>query len=162
MNITIKDDNNRFGVRVCAIIYNENKTKIFMQKQRDKDFYMFPGGRLEVNEETLPAIKRELKEELDIESDIYLKYIVESFIDFPSKKYHELGFYFIATISEEKLSNGCTSNDKCEINSTFEWIDIDELDKIDILPNGIKEKIILQDTSKDIEHLVFKENLQNK
>ena len=28
MNITIKDDNMRFGVRVGAIIYNEEKNKI--------------------------------------------------------------------------------------------------------------------------------------
>ena len=159
MNITIKDENNRFGVRVCAIIYNQDKTKIFMQKQEDKDFYMFPGGRLEINEETLPAIKRELKEELGIESDIYLKYIVESFIDFTNKFYHELGFYFITTIPKEKLSDGCNSNDRSEINSIFEWVDIDKLNEINILPNGIKEKIILKDTSKNIEHLVYKENL---
>ena len=32
MIITIKDDKNRFGVRVAAIIYNKNMTKVFFAK----------------------------------------------------------------------------------------------------------------------------------
>lgn len=60
MIITIKDDNNRFGVRVSGIIYNKDKTKIFMQRQGNHDFYMFPGGRIELHEDSLSAIKREL------------------------------------------------------------------------------------------------------
>ena len=69
MVITIKDENNRFGARVSGIIYNKDKTKIFMQRQGNRDFYMFPGGRIELHEDSHSAIKRELKEEIGISVD---------------------------------------------------------------------------------------------
>ena len=47
MVITIKDEESRFGVRVAAIIYNKDMNKVFMQRQGEHDYYMFPGGRVE-------------------------------------------------------------------------------------------------------------------
>ena len=102
MVITIKDENNRFGVRVSGIIYNKDKTKIFMQRQENHDFYMFPGGRVELHEDSLNAIKRELKEELNIDEDVKLSYIGESFIEFPNLKYHEISFFYKLMIDENK------------------------------------------------------------
>ena len=58
MNLTINTDEGKFHVRVAAIIYNSDKTKIFMQKQKNKDYYMFPGGRIKLYEDSLNAIKR--------------------------------------------------------------------------------------------------------
>lgn len=102
MVITIKNDGNRFGVRVAGIIFNHDKTKVFLQKQEKHNLYMFPGGRLEIHEDSETAIKRELKEELAIKEEVRLKYITESFIQFPDKRYHEIGYYFIVSIDEEK------------------------------------------------------------
>lgn len=157
MNITIKDENSRFGVRVCAIIYNKNMTKVYMQKQDNHDFYMFPGGRLEIGEDTLSAIKRELKEELDINSDVKLKYIAESFIKFPKLEYHEIGFYFTLKVDEKLLEDNCRSKDKNDGESIFKWISIDELDNYNIIPKCMKEKIIEKNTNTDIEHIAYKE-----
>lgn len=157
MNITIKDENSRFGVRVCAIIYNEDMNKIYMQKQGNHDFYMFPGGRLEIGEDTTTAIKRELKEELDMNSDVRLKYIAESFIKFPNMQYHELGFYFMLKVDEKLLENNCCSKDTNDGVSMFRWIDIDKLDNYSIMPNCMKEKIKEKNISNDIEHIMYKE-----
>ena len=63
---------------------------------------MFPGGRVEIHEDTKTAIKRELKEELSIDEDLKLKYICESFIKFPKLNYHEIGFYYITIIDGKK------------------------------------------------------------
>ncbi len=165
MVITIKNQDSRFGVRVAAIIFNHDMTKIFMQKQNEHDYYMFPGGRLEIHEDSKTAILRELDEELGIKEDAKLKFITESFIQFPNnKKYHEIGFYFIVRIEEEKYNYELdkTYNSLDEENdgkSEFIWIDKNELKKYKIMPNFIIEKIINNnfDNYDIVEHLVYKE-----
>lgn len=163
MIITIKDDDNRFGVRVGAIIFNKARTHIFVQRQKNHDFYMLPGGRLEIHENTLDAIKRELNEELSIcDEKIELKYIIESFIKFPKQKYHEIGFYFITVIDEKKYDYDILKeyNSKDEINdgkSLFRWIKLEDLEKNSIMPNILKDKIINYDNSHNVEHLIYNE-----
>ncbi len=49
---------------VMAVIMNENKKILFGYSPRDKSF-KFPQGGLELNEDIVSGIKRELKEELD-------------------------------------------------------------------------------------------------
>mgnify|MGYP002644481420 FL=1 len=78
MVITMKEEDTRFGVRVGAIIYNEDKTKILLENQ-DNGRYMFPGGKIDVHENSENAIIRELKEELNLETNLKLKYVVEMF-----------------------------------------------------------------------------------
>lgn len=157
MNITIKDENSRFGVRVCAIIYNKDMSKVYMQKQGNHDFYMFPGGRLEIGEDTSSAIERELYEELGINENLKLKYIAENFIKFPNMHYHELGFYFILKIDEQLLKNNLNSMDKKDGESIFEWIDVNMINNYNIMPNCMKEKVKEKNTSDNIEHIMYKE-----
>lgn len=161
MVITIKDEENRFGVRVAAIVYNGDSSKVFLQKQGDHDFYMFPGGRLEINEEAETAIKRELQEELAIEEEVYLKYISENFIKFPGKKYHEIGFYFIVKIDEKKYNylSGQEYDSRDEASdgkSKFKWISKEELEYINLMPENMKD-ILFKNTGTKIEHIVYKE-----
>ena len=165
MTITIKDEDSKFSIRVAAIIYNCDMTKVFMQRQKNYDFYMFPGGRVELHEDTIKAIKRELKEELGIENeDIYLKYISENFISFPNQKYHEIGFYYILKIDENKYQYFSSKeyNSLDEINdgkSKFCWIPLNELDNFKIMPQIMKDKILNQSASDDktVEHIIYKE-----
>jgi 8-oxo-dGTP pyrophosphatase MutT (NUDIX family) len=164
MVITIKEDGMRFGVRVVGIIFNNDMTKVFMQRQCDHNFYMFPGGRLEIHEEAEVAIKRELKEELGIEEEVQLKYIAESFIKFPNLHYHEIGFYFITRIDENKygfndMEEYDSLDDKNDGKSKFRWIEIERLCDFEITPSFIKEKIIGNEIKFDkmINHLVYRE-----
>ena len=164
MIITIKNENLRFGVRVGAIIFNKDFSKIFLQKQEKYDFYMFPGGRLEINEDTKTAIKRELEEELGIKEDLKLKYICESFIKFPKSNYHEIGFYYITNIDESKYGydKNVKYNSLDEENdgkSTFEWIPINELNDIKINLDYLKEKIYDNDSifNDKIENIIYRE-----
>ena len=154
MVITIKEDGLRFGVRVGAVIYNEDKTKVLLEQQKE-NLYLFPGGRIDVLENSDIAIKRELKEELNLETDLKLKYITEMFLNIPNGKYHEIGFYYVTKINENKIPNNFKSLDS---NGIFKWVPIIELNNYSVLARPIKEKIINNEITNDnIEHFVYRE-----
>lgn len=119
---------------------------------------MFPGGRIELHEDSHSAIKRELKEELNIEEDVKLSYIGESFIDFPNLKYHEIGFFYKLTIDENKYEyydEEYDSLDLTEGKSKYKWIKIEELDKYKINPEIMKEK--LKEDNNELVHFIYRE-----
>ncbi len=154
MVITIKEEGSRFGARVGAIIYNEEKSKVLLENQ-DNGRYMFPGGRIDVHEDSNTAIVRELKEELNLETEPKLKYIVEMFLDSPKTKYHEIGLYYLLTISKEKVPNNFHSLDG---DGLFEWISISELENYNILAKPIKNKLFNNQIVDDkLEHLIYRE-----
>jgi len=153
MVITIKEEGMRFGARAGAIIYNEDKTKVLLENQ-DNERYMFPGGRIDVHEDSEAAIVRELKEELNLETDLKLKNIVEMFLDSSKTKYHEIGFYYLSTIKENEVKNNFKSLDGAGI---FEWISISDLENYKILSKPIKDKIVKNEIENDdLEHLVYR------
>lgn len=164
MVITIENEGQRFNTCVRALIFNEDMTKILMQRQGKHDFYMFPGGRLDFNEEIQMAIKRELIEELGIKPELTLKYFLEAFLTFPNKThYHELGFYFITKISEEKT--GYLDNQEYDSldeihdgKSKFRWIKLKEIDNYKFLMEGFKPIIKNGiEFNSNVEHLIFKD-----
>ena len=154
MIITMKEEGTRFGCRVGAIIYNEDKTKVLMEKQSE-EMYMFPGGRIDVHEDSQTAIERELKEELNLNISLDLKYIVEMFLKSSKTKYHEIGFYFLTQLKETEIKNHFKSLDG---DSEFLWLPVDKLEEYKILAKPIKDKII-SDEIKDssLEHIVYRE-----
>lgn len=154
MVITIKDEGLRFGARVGAVIYNKEKTKVLLEKQSE-DRYVFPGGRIEIHEDSNTAIVRELKEELNLNISPKLKYIMEMFVSSPRTKYHEIGLYYLLSICEEEIPNNFHSLDA---DSVFMWVPIKMLDKYNVLGKPIKDKIINNQIKGDnLEHIIYRE-----
>lgn len=154
MVITMQEEGTRFNARVGAIIYNEDKTKILIENQYDKR-YMFPGGRIDVHEDSKTSIERELIEELNLKANLNLKYIVEMFIKSPKTKYHEIGFYFITKINENLIENNFKSLDG---DSYFIWVPIKDLDKYNMLAKPIQDKVVNNEiTNNNLEHIVYRE-----
>ena len=68
---------------VAAVIFRENKILIARRKKGKhlESCWEYPGGKTEKNEEEKKALKRELKEEFNIEASIE-KYLTESFHEY--------------------------------------------------------------------------------
>ena len=72
MNVDFVKDDYRFNARASAIILNEKKDKILLFKIEDgRDYFLLPGGRIELYEDSLTAIKREVMEELGYDIDFH-------------------------------------------------------------------------------------------
>ena len=72
---------------ICAIIYFDNKVLVAQRSEKMKLplKWEFPGGKLEENESEIDCIKREIKEEINIEIEV-LKKLSNSIHDYGSFK----------------------------------------------------------------------------
>ena len=153
MNIEFEKDNNRVSARTSAIIYNSDKTKVLLFKVEDgRDYFLLPGGRIEFNEDSKSAIKREIKEELNYDIDFELCSIQENFLNHNNMMTTQYCFVYKGTY------NGVISNDKIECldhnNQTFYWININEISNYKILPKSLISDIIRHDNV--LDHYVEK------
>lgn len=151
MNIDFTKDNYKFNARVSAIILNESKSKILLFKIDDgRDYFMLPGGRIELYEDSLCAIKREIKEELGYEMDFFLSSIQENFVIKDNNKITQYCFcykgIYKGMINKDKFV--CIDND----NQYFYWVDIKKLNNYKIYPRSTIELI----KSEKLEHIIEK------
>lgn len=144
MDLKIKINNNSFHSRSSAIIYNKDKTKVLLFKVEDgRDFYLLPGGRIELNEDSLTAIKREILEETGYNLEYSLCSIEENFLKRKDENIMQYQFCYKAIykedITEEQFD--CLDHD----GQTFKWVDISELNNIKLLPVIAKDYIYNND-----------------
>ena len=62
--ISYEENTNKFNFRVGGIIESPDKKKILIHRLSNFDFWLLPGGRVEMLEDTKKAILREIEEEL--------------------------------------------------------------------------------------------------
>ncbi|MCE9585292.1 NUDIX domain-containing protein [Candidatus Nomurabacteria bacterium] len=130
MDLLIKLDNNILRVRVAILVKTENG--YLFEKNKE---YIFPiGGKIKLNESSLEAAQREIKEELDIEIDIenfVFKSILENFYtDKNNIKVHEICFIYEV---KEILSLNLPDN--------FVAVPVNEIDNFNIKPKIIVDLI---------------------
>ena len=140
MDLKFKIDNNNFHSRASAIIYNNDKTKVLLFKVEDgRDFYLLPGGRIEFNEDSLTAIKKEILEETGYDLEYSLCSIEENFLKRKDGNIMQYQFCYKAIFNEEIKEEyfNCLDHE----GQSFTWIDISELNNIKLLPVIAKDYI---------------------
>ena len=113
---------------VAAIIKKNNKYFVTQRGYGDyKDWWEFPGGKIEEGETPEEALIREIKEELD--ADIIIdKYLCTVEHDYP--KFHiKMDCYMCSLVSDEIV---------LKEHEAAKWLPIDELDSINLLPIDVK------------------------
>lgn len=140
MDLTIDIEEYKLNIRVGAVIIHNNK--ILTHKNINKDHYCLPGGRVEIGENSEEAIKREIYEELGKKVEI-TRYIstIENFFEMENKKYHEIMFVHNVEFKneEDKKIDYILKNIEGKKGLQYKWIDLNEIDKYNILPKCIKE-----------------------
>lgn len=140
--INFKTENGVFNFRVAGILFNENK--VLVHRLLNDDFYAFPGGRVEMFENTENTIIREMKEELDIDVIVNrLLWVSEHFFTHKDSKYHEICFYYLIECEDSNLLEKGDVFYVTEGNNKFEfkWVGLADIRKHVIYPTFIKDKI---------------------
>ena len=112
---------------VAAIIRKDDKIFATQRGYGDfKDWWEFPGGKMEVGESPEEALKREIREELSTEISVD-EYICTVEYDYP--KFHlTMHCYFCSLISEALHLNE---------HEAARWLAKNELDRVKWLPADV-------------------------
>lgn len=121
--------------------------KVLLCKRKDRDYYFFPGGHIEFGESSADALKREIREEVDIDV-LNADFIGISENIFSDKfengeKHHEINIVFAAEVEEKDIQ---VMEDYLE----FRWLDFEEFEKAAVLPVSLKKAIIKWNKNKKI------------
>lgn len=156
--ISFKEENNKFNFRVGAIIVSRDRKKVLLHTIKGYDFYLLPGGRVEMNEDSASAIKRELKEELGLEDiEPSLRLYLEDFFKFNDENYHEFSINFLVLLDDknaflENLEEFLGVEGEKYI---FKWVDIDKIDSFTMKPSIMKK--IIKNYDGQCEHIILHE-----
>ena len=135
----------KLNIRVGVIFKYHGKVLIEIRKDRVGNS-VIPGGRLKINESSLDALIREIKEEMRLTLDkdkLIYNNTIEEFFTFEGVKYHEIFFVYKYPVDDlfyEELINVKENQDNFITDYIF--VSPDEFDKVDLLPLEIRDIII--------------------
>lgn len=120
-------------VRVAGLV-EDSKGKILLvqQKKKGKSYWLLPGGGIEFGESAVEALKREFKEELDLEIGQSEFFLLNESID-PKKERHLVQLVFSVKIQDKTP----VLNPKETAISGFGYFSKEEIKKLDLRPNII-------------------------
>ena len=142
-DISIMIDNIKFTFRVGCIM--QYKNSIIIEKSPKFKHSVIPGGRVMTLEDTKSALLRELKEEMNIDfsdREITFHHIIENFFTMNNIKYHEIYFVYKLILNDEDEIVKNRNNRLMYFDSLGDWnefVDIDKLVNVNILPAELKE-----------------------
>ncbi len=112
---------------VAAILQQEEKILIARKRAGTSNagLWEFPGGKVELGETHEAALKRELKEEFNIETEIGA-FCLQNVVPHPQKKIHyQISFYFVTwTAGQFTLSD----------HDAIKWIVPNQLNQYELVP----------------------------
>lgn len=112
----------------AAIIIDKNKILIAQRGANEKlaGKWEFPGGKIELGETPQECLKREIKEELEVDIAVG-NYLGESIYTYPNGEIKLIAYF--ATILDGDI--------KLSVHDKVEWITISQIDKYDFAPADI-------------------------
>lgn len=139
MDLKFINDNVIFQCRVGVLLKKDNK--ILVERRVGINHVTLPGGKIQLNETSILAGIREIKEEtgLDIEFIKHIKTLENIFkSSFNEYNYHEI--LFINEYKFKKDTNKIVNiEDKNKDLITYEWFDKEELIKNKFVPASLIE-----------------------
>lgn len=127
----------RFNIRVYGILINDNNEILITDEIRmGMQMTKFPGGGLIHGEGTIGCIKREFKEELNIEIDVVKHFYTTDYFQASAFNSNDqlISIYYIVKPTSPlniKLKNKFEFEEKTEGAQLFRWIKINDLQESD-------------------------------
>ena len=126
-----KVGNTVFGVRATALIVQNNQLLV----TKEGDYFYTIGGAIQVNERTEEAVVREVREELGVKVQAGpLAFMVENRFEQDGVSYHNIEFHYLVNL----LEDAPLTMQEDEKRQPCEWIDIDKLEGINLVPAFLK------------------------
>ena len=109
------------------------------------DFVTLPGGRVQTLESSMDALKREIKEEMNIELDserIKMRALIENFFEMDEKKYHELYFLYKLKVTSKDTEFKKDMKNIDSKASYYKWVKKEDLEKENLLPVVLRDLVM--------------------
>lgn len=142
----------KYNFRVASIIRHNDK--VLLHKNINDPFYTIPGGRIKILEDSISALKREFREEINAKINIKkMIAVVENFFNYENKKYHEIMFIYESDFTDINFYNTeVIKGIENKGNLQFTWKKKEDLDSLDIRPINIKK--LLYSETEDFLHIL--------
>lgn len=125
--------------RVSAIIIDSEKILLMHRIKSNNDYFVLPGGSVEENEDKVRALKREIKEEtnLEIEADKLLWQVDNEFDE-------RTQYIYLVSKYSGNLKLGSSEKERQSADNKYvlEWHDIHDLKTVKFFPSEIKTDIL--------------------
>lgn len=139
-----------FNVRIYALLESKGKVLVIHEPFQGKLIYKFPGGGLEFGEGTKDCLKREFKEELNLDVEIGSHFYTQDFFVLnafdPSEQI--ILIYYKATISDKALNQ-------------LKILDADISELLWIEPQNLDAEKFTLDADKVVVEMYKKENFES-
>lgn len=140
MDINYGNQDYQFLCRTSAVIFNSDMTKVLLFNVEGRKFYLLPGGKMAQREESIDAIKREVKEELGYENiDFSFLAVSEQFVVDKGKFNQQINLIYKGVFKEEIKKLEFKGLEGDWIN--FCWVPVSDIDNYEVYPKMIKEAI---------------------
>jgi 8-oxo-dGTP pyrophosphatase MutT (NUDIX family) len=124
--------------RAAAIIIRNGKVLLFHRQKPGKDYYILPGGGVELEESFEEACIREVKEETGL--DVMALHLASRYITLEKEE----NYYVTQVTPGEPVLGGAEAQRQSPEDSyTFLWVDAAQLESINLLP-GVARRICLE------------------
>lgn len=124
----------QINVRPAILIINNQQVLTMQYNYGGQEVYNLPGGNLELGEHISDALAREMHEELGIEVSVGEMILVGE-VYFEDRKKHTLHLLFAG-----KITAGIPKINPKETSAlAIKWLDIDDLEKVNLYPNISKQ-----------------------
>jgi len=141
--ISVQLHGQRFQVRAAAVVLHEDF--VLLHRAPSDEYWALPGGRVEVGEEASATIVREMREELGEKVQCgRLLHIAENFFDLAGQRNHEIGFYFLVTLSSESPHLEKTRTHlgiERGLNLEFQWFPRSALTSVNLRPAFLRTSL---------------------
>lgn len=141
--LSFQKNNKRFNYRSVAVFIDHQK--VLLHRVGDNPYWSLPGGRVEFMESASTTVIREMKEELDVETQIIRPlWIIENFFAYKEVKQHEIAFYFLLGCPEQLLNRGkefeVLENEVTRLH--FRWAEISRLHEEILFPTVLRSSLM--------------------